>query len=101
LLPIPGDEANLAAADEFSRSAARPLPAYMGQTFPKFCRFWSIVHELICLHYSTAGEIVLPYDVATVGFAESTYRALLAWADGLPLDLARGSQNSHHVVTMQ
>jgi hypothetical protein len=96
-LPIPGDASNI---EDFAEAASKPLPTYMGGTFTKFCEFWKIVHEVIWSHYD-GDDITIPYDIATLGFAETTYRRLLEWADTLPLMLARGDQNSHHVVTMQ
>jgi hypothetical protein len=97
LLPIPGDVSHV---DEFSESTSRPLPDYMGETFTKFCEFWKIFFEVIWTHYD--GQLIwIPYDHADHEFAEKTYRRLLDWANSLPLALARGNQNPHHVVTMQ
>ena len=64
-----------------------------------YCSLWVIFHDVAWAYYSDEGE--RPVDCATLEFAEETYHRLLAWASGLPLDLARGDQNGHAVTMMQ
>jgi len=64
-----------------------------------YCSLWLIFHDMACRYYSDEDE--RPVDRATIEFAVETYRRLLAWASGLPLDLARGDQNGHAVTMMQ
>ncbi|GJC80940.1 hypothetical protein ColLi_03778 [Colletotrichum liriopes] len=43
-----------------------------------------------------------PYAKAiTLAFAEETYKRLLTWADGLPLEMAQGDQCTHHAMILQ
>ena len=85
-LPLPG-------------SPEHPLPAYMGSTFPYYCRLGSIVHEFVSEYYNGGG--IGAGERASLMFAEKTYRELLAWADALPIDLVRGDQNQHHTLVLQ
>ena len=56
-----------------------PWPKYMGNTFPRMCKFWLIVNK-VALLYFTAGSDTIRVRM-TPKFAESTYQELLAWAD--------------------
>lgn len=64
------------------------------------CRFWSIMHDVIWAYYD-GEDYVAPASRAHFSFAEDAYQRLLHWADDLSLDLARGSESTHHVVIAQ
>ncbi|KAF4508846.1 hypothetical protein G6O67_005177 [Ophiocordyceps sinensis] len=71
------------------------LPWYMGQTFPHLCRFWSIVHEVSWVYY--AGGQPPMGSRGYLPFAEYKFRELLAWSNGLPVQLTQRDQSPHHV----
>lgn len=67
--------------------------------FPRLCRFWEIMHELAAVYYgdrtaSLQGPISLE-------FAEFRYREILAWADNLPVALARSGRTQDIVLILQ
>ncbi|UNI22310.1 hypothetical protein JDV02_008209 [Purpureocillium takamizusanense] len=93
-LPIPGDD-HSDDQTEFETTSSRPLPPFMGSTFPHLCHFWRIVHEITVV-YHTDGN---PHfdDRTALRFAEYKFRELLAWSNGLPYTLLRGDDKPHHV----
>jgi hypothetical protein len=97
-LPIPGDERS--SDDKGKALQPHPLPPYMGRTFPRMCVFWSIVHDIVWKYYD-GEDRVAPASRAHFEFAQAEYQRLLEWADDLPLELARGNENTHNVVIAQ
>ncbi|KZL67779.1 c6 transcription factor [Colletotrichum incanum] len=62
------------------------------------CHLFLIVHDMIQVMY---GAEQTPYAKAiTLAFAEETYKRLLMWADGLPLEMAQGDQCTHHAMLL-
>ncbi|KAL1875854.1 hypothetical protein Daus18300_003045 [Diaporthe australafricana] len=62
------------------------------QVFDAQCRLWVIFHEIASSYYNSYNTKVSL--VALSEFAEATYRRLLQWAEALPLQLARASQET-------
>jgi hypothetical protein len=84
-LPIPGLQLPKTAP-------IRPLPAYMGGTFTRFCTFWTIMFDVIMMHRRK--------EAASLAHAQLIYRRLLKWASELSGEVKRGSHASDHVVAL-
>ena len=95
ILPIPGDI--LSTVDRGNaRAPAIPLVSYMGQTFPAFCRFWTVVAEILLVYHAEDAQVKVP-----LAFALSKYQRLLSVAESLPLLMARTDKAKDHVVIFQ
>ncbi|OPB46196.1 C6 transcription factor [Trichoderma guizhouense] len=97
-LAIPDDGDDERAAEQDLGDMQSVLPQFMGQTFRALCQFWRIMHEVAVMYYG-AGSAAIPERVP-LHFAENKFRELLAWADGLPMNLVRSERNPHHVVIL-
>lgn len=96
LLPRPGSQHT--HEDAFSPGQTRRTSTYLGVSFPFFCQFWCIAHDMAAVYYSSPGPI---HEHVPVAFAESKFRSLLKWADDLPPECGRLSVMSHNVAEMQ
>ncbi|KAG6032767.1 hypothetical protein E4U41_007141 [Claviceps citrina] len=74
------------------------LPAYMGDTFPYLCWFWTIVRE-VTWEYYVGGETTSS-SRGSLAFAEFKFRELLAWTNSLPRQLSSNYDSQHHVQVM-
>ncbi|KAG5932410.1 hypothetical protein E4U53_001348 [Claviceps sorghi] len=74
------------------------LPAYMGDTFPYLCWFWTIVREITWVYYN-GGQTSLGSQ-ESLAFAEFKFRELLAWTNSLPPQLSPNQHTHHHVQVM-
>ncbi|KAG5974960.1 hypothetical protein E4U55_007947 [Claviceps digitariae] len=74
------------------------LPAYMGDTFPYLCWFWTIVREIAWVYY-VGGQTILESQ-GSLAFAEFKFRELLAWTNSLPPQLSPKQHTPHHVQVM-
>ncbi|KAH7024809.1 uncharacterized protein B0I36DRAFT_387264 [Microdochium trichocladiopsis] len=83
-LPMPGTIPDL------------PLPTYVGETFTSLCKLWPLVQEIQGLS-SFKNPPSLSGPSLPLGYAESQYQRLLAWADQLPAELCRNQHCSSHV----
>lgn len=88
LLPVLGRDGSLAGSPTLTRVA----------TFPYFCEFWQIAHEVGAFYYSSPGPLHLHVPLA---YAESKFRRLLQWSENLPAHLARSESMPHNVAEMQ
>ena len=84
-LPIPGLQLPQTAP-------IRPLPAYMGGTFTQFCKFWTIMFDVIMMHQRK--------EAASLAHAQLIYRRLLKWASELPREAKRAGHASDHVLSL-
>lgn len=75
------------------------VPAYMGDTFPYLCWFWTIVREMTWVYY-VGGQTTLGSH-GSLAFAEFKFRELLAWTNSLPPQLLSKQYTPHHVQVMQ
>ncbi|KAK1658525.1 hypothetical protein BDP55DRAFT_773261 [Colletotrichum godetiae] len=92
--PIPDTRISLVGRNEQSKENKRR--SFHSALFRENCKFFSIVHDMLQVIY---GPTQIPYaDAISLSFAEATYRRLLSWADGLPLEIAQGEQCTHHVM---
>ncbi|PNP52481.1 hypothetical protein THARTR1_06949 [Trichoderma harzianum] len=98
IFAMPDDGDDERAAEQGLGDMQSVLPQFMGQIFRALCQFWRIMHEVAVVYYG-AGSAAIPERVP-LHFAENKFRELLAWADGLPMNLARSEQNPHHVVIL-
>jgi hypothetical protein len=67
--------------------------------FPSLCHFWSIMHEVATVYHGNM--TVSTRELPSLQFAEFKFRELLAWADGLPIDLTRSQNNPDLVIILQ
>ncbi|KAG6178471.1 hypothetical protein E4U27_003741 [Claviceps purpurea] len=74
------------------------VPAYMGDTFPYLCWFWTIVREMTWVYY-VGGQTTLGSH-GSLAFAEFKFRELLAWTNSLPPQLLSKQYTPHHVQVM-
>ncbi|KAG5922428.1 hypothetical protein E4U42_005456 [Claviceps africana] len=74
------------------------LPAYMGDTFPYLCWFWTIVREMTWVYYD--GGLTSLGSEGSLAFAEFKFRELLAWTNSLPPQLSPKQHTHHHVQIM-
>ncbi|KAL1867156.1 hypothetical protein VTK73DRAFT_4318 [Phialemonium thermophilum] len=78
-------------------SANQPLRSYLGHAFPHFCRLWTIANSFMLEYYNGGLPAI---DRASLEFAESALRELLAWADALPIELCRAGDIEHTTVLL-
>ncbi|QUC22753.1 uncharacterized protein UV8b_06994 [Ustilaginoidea virens] len=77
------------------------VPAYMGDTFPYLCWFWTIASETSRLYDGDDGQLPPTWGPdRALAFAEFKYRELLAWTNSLPLQLMSNHHTQHHVQVM-
>lgn len=97
MFPIPGDapvpEAHGRAL--FPAWPTHHVPYYVGNTFPKICKFFQILHE-VAVVYSASGRNSIP-----LGFAEAKYQKLLDWSDSLSQDMSSLTHDLSHVLVFQ
>lgn len=67
--------------------------------FQALCQFWQIMHEVAVAYYGNS--LTKISERVPLSFAEYKFRELLAWANGLPIQLARSVDNPHYVVVFQ
>lgn len=75
------------------RSASR----FLGASFPFFCQFWCIAHDMAAVYYSSPGPI---HEHVPMAFAENKFRSLLKWSDELPPACSRLEVMPHNVAEM-
>ena len=92
--PIDADS----SSEEIPVSPKRCFPAYMGTTFTFVCQLWRIVHGFTLTHNDKRDKVK---EQSELDFAEMKYRELLAWIRNMPVEMARGEGNPHHVVVIQ
>ena len=93
---MPGD-IDLALAGQ--HGVATTLPEGV-EGFRAMCKLWTIFAPLARIYYGPDLENFLN-QTAALEYVEGTYRQLLAWADGLPLQLVRQPGSSHAIYLMQ
>jgi hypothetical protein len=98
LLPRPGGETTSNERCRPSNQSSPPVPSHTSSTFPFFCRFWCIAHEISSVFYSSPGPI---HEHVPLAFAESKLRSLVEWAESLPIEVARSERMAHNVAEMQ
>lgn len=96
LLERPGQAPSFDKSLTSTHSASKP--SYAGKSFPYFCQFWCVVHEIAAMYYSSSKHI---HEHVPLAYAESKFRQLLAWADSLPPDCSRHEGMPHNVAEMQ
>lgn len=70
------------------------LPAYMGTTFPKFCKLWLILNEVALVYFAESkGSIT---ERISLDFAEDTYGRLLNWSDANGPLILDWASDTHH-----
>lgn len=69
-----------------------------GVSFPSFCHFWCIAHDIAAVYYSSPGPI---HEHVPLAFAEAKFRNLLKWAEDLPPGCRRQATMPHNVAEMQ
>lgn len=72
----------------------------MGQTFTELCNMMPIVNEVLHRYYDIGDEAPRTFRIS-FDFAKAIYSRLLAWADNLPVSMARGVETPHHVSMVQ
>ena len=71
-----------------------PLHAYMGTTFPKFCKLWLILHEVALVYFAESWSSIT--ERASSDLAEKTYERLLGWADANGPLISDWASDTHH-----
>lgn len=97
LLPRPGSTAfweQIRPKDEHSS----PLSFHSNDTFPYFCEFWCIAHEIGSVLYSAPGPL---HQHVPLAFVEAKFLRLLEWAETLPPAAVRSEAMTHNVAEMQ
>jgi len=87
-----------APTDE-KKAARHNLPEYMGRTFPAMCQFWVLTSQWTSVYYTVDNSPVVGR--VSVQFAVGIFEKLIAWADKLHIQLARGDQTAHHCTILQ
>lgn len=95
-LPIPGTVIKRFSGEEVPFD----LPEYMGSTFTELCRLAPVVNSVLRRYYND-GAGVNPTIRASLDFSETVINTLLAWADGLPVVMARVGDIPYHVAVLQ
>ncbi|OJJ51804.1 hypothetical protein ASPZODRAFT_22227 [Penicilliopsis zonata CBS 506.65] len=101
-LPIPGDWERNDKKVSISPSSGTPpfpqrsSPPYMGHTFPAFCKFFLILHDMVWIFYQD-GAVA---SKATLADATTLYQRFVTWADTLPSYLTRSKYSPHHVINL-
>jgi hypothetical protein len=83
---------------ETGEKGSKPSPK-PPELFANICRFWRIMHEVTTIYYGNQTASV--EGTVSLQFAEFKYRELLAWADRLPVVLARSSRIPDVIVILQ
>ncbi|KAF2723687.1 hypothetical protein K431DRAFT_325169 [Polychaeton citri CBS 116435] len=96
LLPKPHPKAS-STEEPVPGGAPSTDTSYQGTTFPFFCGFWCIAHEVVSVYYSVTGPL---HEQVPLAFAEAKLRSLLEWAESLPPDMARSNGMAHNVAEM-
>jgi len=96
LLPKPGSQLSIDESLFLKRNETQPKRS--GVSFPSFCRFWCIAHDMAAVYYSSSGPI---HEHVPLAFAETTFRRLLKWANDLPPECRRQTPMPHNVAEMQ
>lgn len=95
-LPVPGADRN----DYLDHAwPDHPLPKYMGKSFTKLCRFFSIVEEIAAVY--SANERIPIFNRVPIAFAEAKYQKMLHWADSLSKDMAWNNDSHEHIFLFQ
>lgn len=85
---IPGDVA--------CTTPSTSLPAYMGETFVMFSKFWLMVAEFARPYYQ---DTQVPFkDRVSLRFAETIYQKLLHWMDTAGARAQQNSAQTHHAA---
>lgn len=99
-IPIPYDTADYREeADQNSQGEPESWDQKQYAVFPPLCEFWKIMHEVTTVFYGNQTASVR--QTVSLQFAEFKYRELLAWADALPMILARSGQAQDVVIIIQ
>lgn len=77
---------------------ARTARSTTRTSFPYFCQFWHIAHEIASGLYSCPGPT---HQHVPLAFAESKLRSLLEWSESLPRELRRATNMPHNIAEMQ
>lgn len=96
LLPKPGSQLQIDGSSLLKQDETQPK--HPGVSFPSFCQFWCIAHDMAAVYYSSPGPI---HEHVPMAFAESKFRSLLKWADNLPPECRRQPEMSHNVTEIQ
>ncbi|KAJ8606897.1 hypothetical protein MRB53_040650 [Persea americana] len=67
-------------------------------SFPSFCEFWRLAHEIAAVYYAASGPI---HEHVPLAFAQTMFQRLTKWMETLPPELARAERMAHNVVEMQ
>ncbi|KAK2060624.1 hypothetical protein LY76DRAFT_634498 [Colletotrichum caudatum] len=94
--PIPDGTDNF--HDGYS-SREQANTALKQETFPSLCKLALIANDIMKMKSNRAVSKRMAYE--NLKFMESTYQRYLKWADSLPVELARGSESSQHVLILQ
>jgi hypothetical protein len=97
LLPPPGSKPSTSAMRSPGQRLVPPSP-HDGKTFPFFCRFWCIAHEIVSVLYGSPGPLS---EHVPLAFAESKFHNLLEWAESLPPEATRSEDMGHNIAEMQ
>ena len=99
LLPIPGNACRHETDSTDLRLSTKPLPFYLGATFPAYSKLWVIFQEMILVYYEP-NTIPIGQRVP-ISFTKSIYQKLLCWAADLHDDCIPRRESPHGVITMQ
>ncbi|KAL7948832.1 hypothetical protein V8C42DRAFT_230442 [Trichoderma barbatum] len=101
VLPIPGDRGKHGPNDTAEPSGSWPLhllPSYMGRSFTKLCKLFTIVQEVAMVYI--VPEIVPISERVPLSFAEAKYQKLLSWMDTIGQDMAWDDNSPAHLFLL-